>query len=126
MKTAKRALELVRVTTGLRQGDVLSPVLFNLVLEKVVRESNATGGFSLGQTTIDLLAYADDTAIIGNNVDEVKSSCQELINTAGKDRLQINDGKTENIIVNRREVNYRIMKSENHSFKRVSHLNYLG
>lgn len=29
-----------RVTTGLRQGHALSPVLFNLVLEKVIREMN--------------------------------------------------------------------------------------
>jgi len=47
VKTAKIASEPVRVTTELRQGDALSPVLFNLVLEKVVREVNVTVGFSL-------------------------------------------------------------------------------
>lgn len=124
VKTAKRASKPVRVTTRLRQGDALSPVLFNLVLEKVVREANVTGGFSLGQTTVVFLAYADDIAIIGNNVEDVKSSSRKLIKTAGKVGFQIHDEKTD-IIVNRREVNYQqgeIMKVENHSFKRVSHL----
>ncbi|KAL4096954.1 hypothetical protein QTP88_021820 [Uroleucon formosanum] len=129
VKAANRASEPVRVTMGLRQGDALSPVLFNLVLEKVIREANITGGFSVGQTTVDLLAYADDIAILGNNVEEVKSSCRKLMKTAGKVGLQINDEKTEYILVNRREVNYRqgeIMEVDNHSFKRVSHFNYLG
>jgi hypothetical protein len=129
VKTANRASEPIRVTTGLRQGNVLSSVLFNLVLEKDVREANVTGGFSLGETTVSLLAYADDIAILGNNVEKVKSSCRKLMVTAGKVGLQINDEKTEYIIVNRREVNYRqgkIMEIGNHSFKRVSHFNYLG
>jgi|UniRef100_A0A2S2QVD8 hypothetical protein len=129
VKTANRASEPIRVTTGLRQGDALSPVLFNLVLEKVVREANVTGGFLLGQTTVSLLAYADDIVILGNNVEEVKSSCRKLMETVGKVSLQINDEKTEYIIVNRREVNYRqdeIMEVGNHSFKRVSYINYLG
>ncbi|KAL4082894.1 hypothetical protein QTP88_029548 [Uroleucon formosanum] len=82
VKAANRASESVGVTTGLRQGDALSPVLFNLVLEKVIREANITGGFSVGQTTVDLLAYADDIAILGNSVEEVKSSCWKLMKTA--------------------------------------------
>lgn len=56
-------------------------------------------------------------------------SCRQLIKTAGKVGLHINDDKTKYIIVNRREVNYRqneIMKVENHSFKRVFHFSYLG
>jgi len=91
VKTVKRASESVRVITGLRQGDALSPVHFNLVLEKVVKEVNVTGGFFLGQTIVGLLAYADDIAIIGNNLEEINSSCKKLIKTAGKVGLQIKD-----------------------------------
>jgi hypothetical protein len=67
VKTAKRVSELVRVITELRKGDALSPVLFNLMLKKVVRESNVTGSFLLGQIIVGLLAYADDTPITEKN-----------------------------------------------------------
>ena len=41
--------EAFDVNTGLRQGDGLSPLLFNLVLEKVVRcLENVPGGLVLG------------------------------------------------------------------------------
>jgi len=33
-------LQPIEVVTGLRQGDALSPILFNLVLVKIVREIN--------------------------------------------------------------------------------------
>jgi len=41
------------VTTGLRQGDAISPVLFNIVLEKVVREAALNKeGVKLGENII--------------------------------------------------------------------------
>lgn len=39
-----------RVSTGLKQGYALSPVLFNLVLEKIVRELNTIDGVAMGNT----------------------------------------------------------------------------
>jgi len=39
-KIASSTSQSFKVATGLRQGDALSPILFNLVLEKVVREMN--------------------------------------------------------------------------------------
>jgi len=46
----------------------------------------------------------------------------KLLKTAEKVGQQMNDNKTEYIILNRREVKYRqdeVMKVENHSFKSI-------
>lgn len=68
----------MRVTTGLRQGDALSPKLFNLVLEKIVREINVSQGIELGQIKIGLLAYADNIALLGDDIKKIKSLGKKL------------------------------------------------
>jgi len=40
VKIVNTASKAVRVSTGLRQGDAFSPVLCNLVLEKIVGDLN--------------------------------------------------------------------------------------
>ncbi|KAL4100839.1 hypothetical protein QTP88_020868 [Uroleucon formosanum] len=53
------------VNSGLRQGDALSPTLFNLGLEKVIREAYEDRRMEvIGEETI--LAYADDIVLLGN------------------------------------------------------------
>ncbi|VVC38704.1 Reverse transcriptase domain [Cinara cedri] len=129
IKIANAVSETVRVSTSLTQGNALSPVLFNLVLEKIVRGLNTIDGVAMGNTTIDLLAYADGLAFLGNNLDTVKQNCRKLINVAGKRGLKINDKKTKNVIIGRRSRKYQqgeFMEIDNHKFKRASHFKYLG
>ncbi|KAL4127494.1 hypothetical protein QTP88_011661 [Uroleucon formosanum] len=56
----------ILVKSGLRQGDAMSPILFNIVVEKVVREMNITlqEGVKFQESSIGLLAYADDLVIM--------------------------------------------------------------
>ncbi|VVC24539.1 Reverse transcriptase domain [Cinara cedri] len=66
VKVASKASSPVKVTTGIMQGDVLSPILFNLVLEKVIRRINISvdGATVLQNSNINLLAYADDIVLL--------------------------------------------------------------
>lgn len=57
------ASQPMEVATGLRKGHALSPILFNLVLQKIKRETNLCEGVELGQSKTNTLAYyADDIA----------------------------------------------------------------
>jgi len=47
-------------------------VLFNLVLERVIREMNISEGVTLGQITIGMLAYADNTALLGEDLNMIE------------------------------------------------------
>jgi len=58
------------VHTGLRQDDALSPMLFNIALEKVVRDMPEDRKMNLGELNV-LLAYADDLVIMGNSRDDI-------------------------------------------------------
>jgi len=79
IKITSELSEPVMVRTGLRQEDALSPILFNLILEKVIRETNCNNGIVLGNSNINILAYADDIAILGDTEETVKQVCRKLI-----------------------------------------------
>jgi len=50
------------ITHGERQGDALSAILFDLVLEAIFQKMNITG--HIGIKSSQILAYADDVAIV--------------------------------------------------------------
>jgi len=52
--------------TGLKQADPLSPILFNLALQKVIQSIKMVpSGIKIGNEQLNILAYADDIALIG-------------------------------------------------------------
>jgi len=55
--------ELSGIGRGVRQGAPLSPVLFCLVLDAVMRAIPADVGYQLGEHRINSIAYADDVLL---------------------------------------------------------------
>ena len=52
--------------TGLKQGDSLSPKLFNLAMQKVMQDIPVVpGGIKIGKEQLNVLAYADDIVLLG-------------------------------------------------------------
>jgi hypothetical protein len=80
---------------GLRQGDALSCLIFNIALEKVIRESGIdTRGTAFHKST-QLLAYADDVDIIGRTERAVSETFIKLEEAAKRMGLIINQDKTK-------------------------------
>ena len=84
------------ITKGVRQGCILSPHLFNIYTEQVIRESDIEGmGLRIGGRNITNLRYADDTALIAENVTSMKRILHR-VDTAGREAgLKLNAKKTK-------------------------------
>jgi hypothetical protein len=83
---------------GLRQGDVLSTLLLNVVLEVIVRRANLQTTATIYNKETQLLAYAVDIDIVGRSQSAVRDAYLALEREAVKVGLTINEQKTRYMI----------------------------
>jgi len=89
---------------GLQQGDSLSTLLFNLCMEKIIRNVRINPGGTIFNRTRQCLAYADDVVILGRREGYIKRTLEEMAEITQQIGLQIYDTKTKEMI-NRQDGN---------------------
>jgi hypothetical protein len=72
------------VQNCLKQGDALSPLLFNFALEYAIRRVQEKQEGLKQNGTHKLLAYADHVNIVGENIDTIQKNANVLLD-AGKE-----------------------------------------
>jgi sorting nexin-29 len=112
---------------GLKQGDGLAPLLFNIVLEYIIRKSSINTDGTLICKPIQIAAYADDGNIMAPTQLDLKNTYVLLEQNAKKVGLQINTTKTKTLTQTRSnnptEQNIIICEQ---STDAVQHFTYLG
>jgi hypothetical protein len=78
--------------------------------------------------THQLLAYADDVNLLGDNIDTINKSTQTLTDATKEVGLEVNVEKTKYMLVSRDQnaAQNRKIKIGNRSFENVSQLEYMG
>jgi len=112
----------------LKEGDALSPLLFNFAFEYAIRRVQVNQDDLKLNGTHQLLAYADDVNILGGSVDTVKKKAEALVAAPKEIGLEVNAHKTEYMTVSRDQNAGRIhsMKTDNCSIEKVEEFKYLG
>ena len=71
---------------GIRQGCILSPCLFNLYTEHIMRNARleeTQAGIKIARRNINNLRYADDATLMAESEEELKSFLKEKSENSG-------------------------------------------
>ena len=84
--------------TKVYQGCILSPCLFNLYSEYIIRNAGldeTQAGIKIARRNINNLKYADDTVLMAESKEELKSLLIKMKDKTEKIGLKLNIQKTE-------------------------------
>ena len=76
VRTGHGTTDWFQIRKGVRQGYILSPCLFNLHAEYIMRNAGleeAQAGIKIARRNINNLSYADDTTLMAESEEELKS-----------------------------------------------------
>ena len=91
--------DMFRIRNGLKQGDVLPPLLSNFALEYAIRRVQVSqDGLKLNGTH-RLVVYADDFNILGGSVHTVKENGEALVVASKENELEVNAGKAKFMVM---------------------------
>mgnify|MGYP001552726694 CR=1 FL=1 len=118
-----------RTTIGVRQGDNLSPVLFNMYVNDLITEIKGLGnGLEIGNNKLSILVYADDVVLMADTKVELQRMLDVLYQWCCKWRLAINTTKTKIIhFRNKRKPRTEFeLRYDEHVIDVVDKYKYLG
>ena len=98
VRTGHGTTEWVQIGKGVYQGCILSPCLFNLYVEYIVRSAGldeVQAGIKIARRNINNLRYADDTTLVAGSEEELKSLLMKVKEESEKVGLQLNIQKTK-------------------------------
>ena len=101
VRTGHGTTDWFQIGKGVHQGCILSPCLFNLYAEYIMRNAGleeAQAGIKIAGRNINNLRYADDTTPVAESEEEPKSLLMKVKEQSEKVGLKINIPKTKIMI----------------------------
>ena len=98
VRTGHGTTDWFQIGKGVRQGCLLSPCLFNFYAEYIMRNTGleeAQASIKIARRNINNLRYADDTTLMAQNEEELKSLLMKVKEGSEKVGLKLNIWKTK-------------------------------
>ena len=100
VRTGHGTIDWFQIGKEVRQGCILSPCLFNLYAEYIMRDAGlnqAQAGIRIARININNLRYADDTILMAESEEELKNLLMKVKEESENVGLKLNIQKTKTI-----------------------------
>ena len=88
------------VTNGVRQGDPLSPLLFNAVLDEAIRAAETRMvGYMMNDHHFQVMAFADDMGLVASTARGLQTQTDVVLGVLGAGGLLPNPGKCATLAI---------------------------
>jgi hypothetical protein len=115
----------ITITKGVRQGDSLSSMLFNLIIDKIISNLPQELGYRTWNNPIHTLCYADDAVLTADSEDNLQTVLPQFNQMAESLNMEISLGKTKSLTISRHHIKCEV-KLRDTTIEQAPKFNYLG
>lgn len=116
------------IKQGVRQGCVLSPLLFNAYSEKLFAEAleDMEDGILLNGVLINNIRYADDTVLLADTAEGLQRLIEKVAETCSRYNMRLNTNKTKVMVVSKDSNNNARFYIDGTQIQKTAVITYLG
>ena len=122
--------EYFDIAVGLRQGEIISPILFSLFVEdlELYLQTDPASGLNIQDLCVILLLFADDMVILAESLNDLPKSLDNLCLYCDEWGLEVNTDKTKIMDFRNRGIlkNNESWTYKNIAIEAANDFNYLG
>ena len=115
-----------KIRRGVRQGCVMSPDLFNLYGEMILRELQDLEGVNIGGYNINHIRYADDTVLVADSVEKLQHLLNVTVRASEEKGLRVNMDKTKVMVASKTNSPRIRIEVGGRRIEQVEKFSYLG
>ena len=120
--------ESITVKKGVRQGCILSPILFNLYTDYMIEEAfEDLDGIRINGENLTNIRYADDTVLVAESENKLQLLVQSLNDKCREYGMSLNENKTKVMVLDGSETNENIkINVQGRTLEQIEGYSYLG
>ena len=128
VRTSLGNTEFIDILKGVKQGDLLSALLFCIVLMAIMQKVfyGLDSGVSIGGETQNEKGYADDIGLIAQTIQQMNILLDRLYHTALQYGLKINIKKTKCMLIGTHPISTEVLHINGTSIAIFDLFEYLG
>lgn len=115
----------IGVNKGVRQGDSLSPLLFIMVMEEIIKETKTQKGYKMGSKEIKMVCYADDVILVTECEDDLQRMLHQFNTSCQNYGFKISTLKTKSMVISKNPIRCKL-ELEKQIIEQVMCFQYLG